>query len=201
MPPKRSAASAALGGGGPGPGPGASASASAAKRVRRSVESTAGTQRTLDAFFTSSRKTLTDVSASPHVRERSRLQPQPHPQEVIVIDDGEGEGEHQVSAGLPPEHRHETRLPTEEVPLGVRREDEETGEEDGVDTDLPLARRAEDIGVELANKLESRVKPSINRLGGSASPSNAARRNIVRRPFFTLFNLNFFGSLTANAAP
>ena len=217
MPPKRSATAAAVGadGGGGTPSP---------KRVKLSTESAGGTQRTLDAFFTSSKEPKSHRASPLRTGPRPRPQPQPQPQEVIVIDDEEGE--HQVS---PFEHPNERRpaagngsdcdcgagpvntIPTtpmkEEDPSGVRLENEKNSiEENDVDTDLLLARhlaRAEGIDVELAKKLERDFKTGLNRLDGSGSPSNASR-NIVRGAFIytgTLFNLNFFGSRTSAAAP
>jgi hypothetical protein len=124
MPPKRPAA--ALGGGRPvtvSPSP---------KRLKVAPESSSSTQQTLEAFFTSPKKT------KPKPRALALEQ-----QEVIVIDDEAGEHHPSPSTRLPSEHSNE-RTPAagngsdcgagpviipatsmmEEDRLGVRRKDE-----------------------------------------------------------------------------
>jgi len=192
MPPKRSAAAAAIGGG-------PVAASQSPKRVKVSADYSGGKQRKLEAFFTSPTKpkaqgatTLRegrDSGALERPRER------PRPQEVIVIDDEAGG--HQVSTCLPSEHSNERTsaagngsdcgagpimIPAtsmmEEDRLGVRGKDENNRmKENGVDTDILLARsltRAGRIDIQRASKLQSGSQIGTNRLriDGLGSPSN-----------------------------
>lgn len=227
MPPKRSrsaAAAHASGGGGrpltPDPSP-------SPKRVKASAGSLGGTQRKLEAYFTSPKKPKSQsagAGAPAQRRDSTRYLEQP---EVIVIDDDQGE--HQDSIRLPSQHSNERRpaaaagnatdcgaglvimpaTPMEEVRLGVRHKDENRGRgiegENDMDTDTLLASRLArlegGIEIELAKRLEldSTFRTGINRPDGLGSPSNASP-NVRELSPFPLFNLNFLGSLTANAA-
>lgn len=225
MPPKRSAAAAAVTGGetvAPNPSP---------KRIKVSTESKGGKQRKLEAFFTSPKKpksqragagagaaakqldSTNSASASASASALERL-------EVIVI--GDEEGEHQISARLPAEGSNERRpaagngtdcaagpvivpaTPMEEVRLGVRcKEENSSMEENGMDTDVLLARhlaRAEGVDIDLTRKLESGFQTGINRLDRLGSPSSAYSNVRALPSPFTLLNPYFFGSLTMNAA-
>lgn len=190
MPPKRS--------GGPD-----SASPSRKRAKVSTTESTGGTQRKLEAFFTTPKKAKPQ-SASPF-RDRRTVLERARPQEVIDVDDEEGE--HPVSIGLLPEERMPAAgngndcaagpviIPTtpmmEEDPAGVRDKDvSNRTDESGMNTDMLLARRlarAEGIDIELARKLESGFKPGTDRLlDGPGSLSNASRN--VSAPLFTPLN-------------
>jgi len=194
MPPKRSAAVAAVTGGGP------VAASPSPKRVKVSAESSRGTQQKLEAFFTSPKKPKSQ-SAGAVATAKQLHSPLKRP-EVIVIDDGEGE--HQISTCLLSEHSNERRpaagngsdgpviipaTPMEEDRLGVRcKEENSSMEEYGMDTDMLLARRLArvegNIDIELARKLESGFQTGINKLDGLGSPSSASPN--VRGPFVHL---------------
>ena len=202
MPPKRSAAAAAVTGGeavAPNPSP---------KRIKVSTESKSGKQRKLEAFFTSPKKSKSqragagasaaagaaakqlDSTISANASASASALERP---EVIVI--GDEEGEHQVSTRLLAERRNERRpaagngsdcaagpvivpaTPMEEDRLGVRCQEENSSmEENGLDTDVLLARhlaRADGVDIDLARKLESGFQTGINRLDRLGSPSSA----------------------------
>ena len=200
MPPKRSRSAAAAhasgGGGGPlTPDPGPSP-----KRVKASAGSLGGTQRKLEAYFTSPKKPKSQsaggAGAAAQRCDSTRHLEQP---EVIVIDDDQGE--HQDSIRLPSQHSNERTpaagnatdcgagpviIPTTpmEVRLGVRRKDENRGGgiegENDMDTDTflasRLARAEGGIDIELAKRLEldSTFRTGINKLNGLEPPSNAS---------------------------
>ena len=182
----RSAAAAAVNGGGPvaqDPSP-------SPKRVKVSV---GGTQRKLDAFFTSPKKPNSQ-SAAAMVKRRDSTRHLEQP-EVIVIDDEQGEQHPSTSTRPPSQYSNERRpaagnasdcgagpviittTPIEEVPLGVRRKYQNRGrgiQENDMDTDMLLARHADGIDIQLAWKHESDsgFRPGINRLDRLGSPSN-----------------------------
>ena len=196
MPPKRSRSAVAVHASGGGGGPLTPDPSPSPKRVKASADSRGGTQRKLEAFFTSPKKPKSQGAGGAGAAAAKLEQP-----EVIVIDDDQGE-EHQVSTCIPSQHSNERRpavgnatdcgagpviipaTPMEEARLGVRRKDENRGrgieEENDMDTDMLLASRlarAEGgIGIELAKRLEldSAFGTGINRLDGLGSPSNAS---------------------------
>ena len=190
MPLKRSRSAAAVSGGrpvaqDPSPSP---------KRVKVSADSLGGTQRKLEAFFTSHKKPESQ-SAAATARWRDSTK-HVEPPEVIVIDDEPGEHHRPSTSTRPPsQYSNERRpaagnasdcgadpviipaTPMEEVRLGVRRKSQNRGrgiQENDMDTDMLRARHADGIDIQLARTLESDsgFRTGINRLDGLGSPSN-----------------------------
>lgn len=179
------------------------------KRVKVSADSLGGTQRKLDAFFTSPKKP-TSQSAAATVKRRDSTRHLGQP-EVIVIDDEQGEQHPSTSTRPPSQHSNERRpaagnasdcgagpviIPAtpmeEEVRLGVRRKYQNRGsgiQENDMDTDMLLARRADGIDIQLARKLQSDsgFHSGINRLDGLGSPSNPSPNVRQRWPPFHIF--------------